>query len=85
MSRTENTREDAADSAIDPVAFPRRHPCIFTRAEAAAHLGLKSTQSLRTLEKEFGLRGRRPAGKEMLFYVDELDACARKMFGKDQP
>lgn len=75
--------ESAADTAIDPVAFPRRHRSIFTKAEAAAYLGLQSTRSLRAVEKNFHLVGRRPAGREKLYHRDELDAAAKKMFGKD--
>lgn len=83
QSNLGEVQDEAADTAIDPVLFPRRHPLIFTRSEAAAYLGLKSTRSLRTVEKEFGLQGHRPAGKEKLYHREELDDAAKKMFGKD--
>lgn len=80
-----HSEDDAADTAIDPVSFPRRHPSIFTRAEATAYLGLKSTRSLHSVEKDFGLTGHRPAGREKLYHRDDLDRAAEKMFGKDLP
>jgi hypothetical protein len=60
---------------------PRRHPNIFTAAEAAAYLGLDSERSLETLRRDFHLIGHRPAGKAYLYWKAELDRVAAKMFG----
>ena len=57
---------------------------IFTRAEAAAYLGL-SIRSLITVERHFGLVGSIPAGKEKLYWKEDLDRAAEKMFGRDMP
>lgn len=85
QAKQSEAADEAADTAIDPVLFPRRHPSIFTRAEAAAYLGLKSTRSLHSVERDFGLVGHIPAGREKLYHRDDLDRTAAKMFGKDLP
>jgi hypothetical protein len=77
------TREPRKKAKRRRIARWRRHPDIFTPAEAAVYLGFESERSLETVREHFGLVGHR-VGKGLLFHRADLDAVAVRMFGKDR-
>lgn len=62
----------------------RRHPDIFKPDEAAAYLGLPSTESLKKLAKENILKGYDGWTNYHLYHREDLDRAARVMFGRDK-
>jgi hypothetical protein len=67
---------------IDQPAPPRRHPDVFTAEEAVAYLHLEGEGSLDWLVGKSFLR-REKVGRVYLYHREDLDACARLMFGKE--
>jgi hypothetical protein len=61
----------------------RRHPNIFSSAEAAEYLHLDSERGLQTLRNNFGLIGYLGVNRSYVYWKDDLDACALKLFGRD--
>jgi hypothetical protein len=62
----------------------RRHPDIFTPEEAAAYLRLDSERQLENLRENYGLVGFPGVGKSFRYWRDDLDAAAKRMFGRDK-
>lgn len=60
---------------------PRIHPDLFTADEAYQYLRLASAESLRHLEKLDMLKGATGFTKHKLYHRNDLDECARRMFG----
>lgn len=62
---------------------PRRHPDLFSEAEAATYLCVTESQ-LETLEAEFGLKGWK-VGRAKVYHRRDLDATALRMVGLTVP
>lgn len=60
----------------------RLHPDLFTAEEAFQYLRLHSVESLRTLEDKDMLKAAVGFTKYKLYHREDLDDCARRMFGK---
>lgn len=61
----------------------RRHPDLFTPAEAAAYLHLDSEKSLETLRKDYGLAGHAGVSKGFMYWREDLDNVALRIVGRD--
>jgi hypothetical protein len=59
----------------------RRHPDVFTAAEAAAYLRLPNVRAFNRRRREHGVRGVRSGGS-WLYSRATLDALKRLMFGE---
>lgn len=59
-----------------------KHPDIFTPAEAVEYLHLDGPDQLETVRREYGLVGFRPVGKGFLYWREDLDKAAERMFGR---
>ena len=62
----------------------RKHPDLFTPAEAAEYLHLESVNTLETLERDHKLQ-RCKAGKAVLYWRKDLDAVAYSIAGEPVP
>lgn len=60
-----------------------RHPDIYTKEEAVAYLCLSTPEALKKLKAEGLLKGFGGWTKEDLYWREDLDKCARRMFGRD--
>ena len=61
-----------------------QHRDIFTPAQAAAYLGLSSEEALKALKSKGMLKGYSGWARYDLYHREDLDECARRMFGRDQ-
>ncbi len=61
-----------------------RHSNIFNAQEAAEYMHLESAATLDHLRREKVLAGYM-IGKQMMYWREDLDDCAAKMFGRAVP
>lgn len=65
-------------------AEPRKHPDLFTPEEAAAYMHLDSVRGLETLREKYDLIGYAGVNKALMYYREDLDACALRMVDRDK-
>lgn len=73
-----------AETRNDPLAFPRRHPDLFSTEEAVAYLHLDGPRGLETCREKFGLAGYQGPNKSLMYWREDLDACAKRIVGRDK-